>query len=234
MNRVVIIEHHAIVRDALLTMFRNHPLIAIVGAAGSIQDGLPTIEHAKPDLALVGLSLEDGSGIELARVLRRSQSRTRVLIMTAFRDEFSASEALAAGVAGYLLKEQPTADLVSAIETVIRGKTYISPIIAARLRPGILRSNENSPLARLSPRETEVFRLAVAGSDMKDIARRLFISVKTVGIHRTNINRKLNVRTIGGLIRFAAAHGIAIAQHPSPGVSTTSTAAKAGVRATLC
>ncbi|HVZ89340.1 MAG TPA: response regulator transcription factor [Polyangia bacterium] len=218
-TRILIVDDHPIVRDAVASLLSENPKLQIVGATASIRETLPLIEKDAPDLMLVDLSLEDGSGIELALTVRRARLKTRVLVMTAFRDEFSASEALAAGVAGYVLKEQPTADLFAAIEAVSRGGTYVSPIIAARLRSDFPRGNEEGPLTRLSRREREIFRLVVSGSGSKEIASRLFISVKTVDTHRTNINRKLGVRTTASLIRFAAAHGIAIAPNaPSASV----------------
>ncbi len=214
-TRIVIVDDHPIVRDALASLLGEMPDLQIVGVTSSIRETLPLLESATPDLLLVDLSLEDGSGIELARALRRSRLKTRVLIITGFRDEFSAAEALSVGVHGYILKEQPTADLLVAIDTVARGGRYISPLMASRMRTDTSHGTEDRLLGRLSRREREIFRLVVAGSGSKEIASRLFISVKTVDTHRTNINRKLGVRTTASLIRFAAAHGIAIAPRAS-------------------
>jgi DNA-binding NarL/FixJ family response regulator len=214
-TRILIVDDHPIVRDALAALLGETPELQIVGVTASIRETLPLLERTTPDLLLVDLSLEDGSGIELARALRRSRLKTRVLIITGFRDEFSAAEALSVGVHGYILKEQPTADLLVAIETVARGGRYISPLMASRMRTDASSGSEDRLLARLSRREREIFRLVVAGSGSKEIASRLFISVKTVDTHRTNINRKLGVRTTASLIRFAAAHGIAIAPRVS-------------------
>ena len=97
-----------------------------------------------------------------------------------------------------------------------QGGTYISPVISARLRPDTPVENAGG-LNRLSRREREIFRLVVAGRGSKEIASKLFISIKTVDTHRTNINRKLGVRTTASLIRFAAAHGIEIAPVGLPG-----------------
>ncbi|HSY39218.1 MAG TPA: response regulator transcription factor, partial [Polyangia bacterium] len=214
-TRVVIVDDHPIVRDALACLLGESPELQIVGVTASIRETLPLVERTMPDLLLVDLSLEDGSGIELARALRRTRTKTRVLIITGFRDEFAAAEALSVGVHGYILKEQPTADLLVAIDTVARGGRYISPLMASRMRTDTSHGSEDRLLARLSRREREIFRLVVAGSGSKEIASRLFISVKTVDTHRTNINRKLGVRTTASLIRFAAAHGIAIAPRAS-------------------
>lgn len=214
MTRILIVDDHAIVRDALASLLAEKPDLQVVGVASSVRETLALLEHCSADLLLADLSLEDGNAIELVRAVRRLRLKTRVLIMTAFRDEFSASEAMSAGVGGYILKEQPTADLLTAIETVARGATYVSPIIATRMRTETP-SEAGSGLNRLSRREREIFRLVVAGRGSKEIATKLFISIKTVDTHRTNINRKLGVRTTASLIRFAAAHGIEIAPRPS-------------------
>ncbi|HSY40032.1 MAG TPA: response regulator transcription factor [Polyangia bacterium] len=208
MTRLLIIEDQLIVRDALVTLLRSRSDLQIVGVAASIRAGGPLLEQTAPHLLLLDLSLEDGSGLELARMLYRARSKTRVLVMTAFGDEFAAAEAMKFGVAGYFVKEQPTSDLFAAIETVIRGGTYLSPSLAARLSAETP-TDALGPLASLSRREGEIFRLAVLGSSSRELAGRLFISVKTVDSHLLNIARKLGVRTTAGLVRFAAEHGIA-------------------------
>lgn len=210
-TRLLIVDDHLLIRDALARMLSASPGLEIVGAAASIRETLVLWERTAPDLLLVDLWLEDGSGIELTRTLRRSRSKPRVLIVTGFRDRFSAEEALAAGVSGYILKEQPTSDLLAAIEAVSRGRTYISPVISAGLRVDREPKDDDGPLTRLSRRENEIFRRVVVGSSTKEISASLFISAKTVETHRTNINRKLGVRSTAGLLRFAATHGIAIA-----------------------
>jgi DNA-binding NarL/FixJ family response regulator len=208
-TRLLIIEDQLIVRDALVSMLGSRPDLQIVGVAASIRAGGPLLERTEPNLLLLDLSLEDGSGLELARMLHRTRSKTRVLVMTAVGDGFAAAEALKFGVAGYFMKEQPTSDLLAAIEAVIRGGTYMSPALAERLSAD--RSMDRlGPLGSLSRREREIFRLAVLGSTSRELAGRLFISVKTVDSHLLNITRKLGVRTTAGLIRFAAEHGIAI------------------------
>ena len=212
MTRVLVVEDHLIVQEALISLLRTRADLQVIGAAASIRDTIPLLDHAGVDVLLLDLSLEDGSGLELARTLYKARSRTRVLVMTGFGDAFAAKEAMAAGVAGYLLKTQPSADLFGAIDVIRRGGRYVAPTIAAQLRSEDLSPKETSPLESLSRRESEIFRLLVSGTSSRDLARRLFISVKTVETHRTNIARKLGVRTTVDLVRFAAAQGIAIAR----------------------
>jgi DNA-binding NarL/FixJ family response regulator len=207
MTRVLLIEDHLMVRDALVSMLRSRSDLQIVGVAASIRAGIPLLKQTRPDLLLLDLSLEDGNGLELARMLSRARSKTRILVMTAFTDRFAAAEALKFGVAGYFMKEQPTSDFFVAIDTVSRGETYLPPTLVGRL-PGDP-STDDGPLASLSRREREIFRFAVLGSDSRDLAERLFLSVKTIDSHLLNIARKLGVRKTTGLVRFAAEHGIA-------------------------
>jgi DNA-binding NarL/FixJ family response regulator len=218
MTRVLVVDDHEIVRDALAGLFKETPGLEVVGVASSLRDATPLLERTLPDVVVADLSLVDGSALELIRALRRARLKGRVLIITGFSDEFAASEALNAGAAGYVLKTQATAELLEAINTVAAGRQYVAPEIAARLAArGRTEEDRGSQregsqgLERLSPREVEIFRLIVAGCSSKEVARRLCISVKTVETHRTNMNRKLSVRTTADLVRFAAAHGITVA-----------------------
>ena len=212
MIRVLIVDDHPIVRDALATLLGTKPGLEVLGTTASIRETLTFVERSVPDLMLVDLSLQDGSGVQLVPAMRRLRIKTRILILSAFRDEFAVRHALSSGVAGYIFKEQPTSDLVAAIEAVARGERYLPPDIAAELQKKLPGAGGGELLASLTGREHEIFRLVLAGgATTRQIASRLFISVKTVETHKTNINRKLGVRTMAGLIRFAAAQGMTIA-----------------------
>jgi DNA-binding NarL/FixJ family response regulator len=216
MIRVLVVDDHDIVRDALASLLGDVSDFQVVGVASSIRDALPLLDSTRPDIVLADLSLGDGSAVELVRALRRGRMKGRVIVITGFSDEFAAAEALTAGATGYVLKSQPTSELLDAIRTVAEGRKYVAPSLERRLALRSIGGDSTSSngavgLERLSPREVEVFRLVVAGSSSKDVARRLCISVKTVETHRTNMNRKLAVRTTADLVRFAAAHGIAVA-----------------------
>lgn len=222
MIRLLIVDDHPILRDALATLLATKPGLDVVGTTASIRETLAFVDRCVPDVMLVDLSLQDGSGAQLVPAMRRLQIMTRILIVSAFDDEFAVRDALSAGVAGYVVKEQPISDLVAAIEIVANGGTYLAPEVAARLRTKKAGAGNGELLASLTMREREIFRLFLAGAATKQIAGRLFISVKTVDTHRGNINRKLGVRTSADLIRFAAAQGITIAPFapaPDPGLA---------------
>jgi len=216
MIRALVVDDLDFVRDALASLLGDVADFQVVGVASSIRDALPLLDSARPDIVLADLSLGDGSAVELVRALRRGRLKGRVIVITGFSDEFAAAEALTAGATGYVLKSQPTAELLEAIRSVAEGRKYVAPTLERRLAMRSINGDGSGSggavgLERLSPREVEVFRLVVAGSSSKDVARRLCISVKTVETHRTNMNRKLAVRTTADLVRFAAAHGIAVA-----------------------
>jgi two-component system, NarL family, response regulator NreC len=218
MIRLLIVEDHELVRDALATLLGQTPGMNVVGVASGVAAALPLLEREDPDVVLADLSLEDGSAIELVRAARRASRKARVLILTAFSETFVAAEALAAGADGYVLKSQSSAELVEAVAVVAGGNVYVAPSVAAHLPTvsgsALVRGKRGSGLQSLSRREQQVFLQAAAGYSSKEIARRLVISPKTVEAHRTHINRKLAVKTSAQLVRFALAHGIVVTPRP--------------------
>lgn len=198
------------VAKALARLLGSTDRIRVVGTAGTIKAALALIVARRPDVVLADLSLEDGNAIDLLRALKRGGQGIRVLILTGFRHQFSASEAMAAGAAGYVLKYEPTAKLLDAIETVATGGTYVSAAVAPSLRYSRPDLEGGDLLGRLTAREKEIFLLVVGGGEGKAIARHLGVTIKTVDTHRANIHRKLGARTTEELLRFAAAHGIDI------------------------
>jgi two-component system response regulator NreC len=229
MIRMLVVEDHEFVRDALAGLLAEVPGMAVVGAASNLSDAKWLVEQHGPDVVLADLSLGDGSALDLAQWIRRSGLDARMVVVTGFGDTFAAVEALSHGAMGYVLKTQSIGDLLSAIHAVADGRSYVAPEVAAKLpQPsGATRSppvKRSTGLEALSRRECEIFRHAIEGCASGDIARRLCISLKTVEFHRTNINRKLGVRTIADLLRFAVAHGIAIAPRaPEPSDVPTET-----------
>ena len=162
MTRILVVDDHEMVRDAMGELLATIPEYEVVGTAGSLRTALPLLEKTQPDIVLADLSLEDGSGTELVRAVRQAKLKARVLIMTGFRDNFAASEAMKAGVAGYVLKTRPTRELVEAIAVVMKGDRYLSPTIALQV-PEASQSQRAPGFNDLSRREGEIFRLNPKG-----------------------------------------------------------------------
>jgi len=130
MTKIFIVDDHPIVCDVLASMFDGNPAFEVVGRASSIRGTLAAVERCGPDLILIDLSLEDGNGIHLVRALRVRGVDARVLVVTGIQSGVVAEEAFSAGVTGYVLKEQSTTDLLTAIDAVARGETYVAPCLA--------------------------------------------------------------------------------------------------------
>jgi DNA-binding NarL/FixJ family response regulator len=215
MIRILVVEDHELVRDAIAGLLGEAPGMEVVGVASTLEDGKRLLEQHGPDIVLADLSLGDGSALDLVRWLHRSRLSTRIVVITGFSNTFAAVEALADGAMGYVLKAQSITELLVAIRTVADGRSYIAPEVAAKLPAPSARGRSmgvrgSHGLDSLSRREREIFQYAVEGCATAEIARRLCISPKTVEAHRTNMNRKLAVRTTADLVRFAVAHGIAV------------------------
>ena len=138
MIRVLVVDDHDIVRDALASLLGDVADLQVVGVASSIRDALPLLDSARPDIVLADLSLGDGSAVELVRALRRGRLKGRVIVITGFSDEFAAAEALTAGATGYVLKSQPTSELLEAIRTVF------DAIHAADPDPGLVEGSSRA------------------------------------------------------------------------------------------
>lgn len=211
MRRLLIVEDHEIVRDALAGMLRSVHNLQVVGVASGIRDALPMLRELVPDIVLTDLMLDDGSATEIIKRIRRDRLRARVIVLTGLRDLFTANEALAAGAMGYVLKAQPSSELLLAIETVACGRRYIAPKIATQLGAATAAPGATRGLECLTQREAEVLRMIAHGYSNREVASRLNVSTKTIETHRSNMNRKLSLRNTVDLVRFAAVHGIGTA-----------------------
>jgi DNA-binding NarL/FixJ family response regulator len=137
MTRIFIVDDHPILRDFMATMLDRHPSFKVVGMAPSIRETLETVVHCGPDLMLIDLSLQDGSGLQLVRALRHLGIRTPVLIVTGTRNQSVAAEAFAVGAAGYVLKDQSLREFLAAIRAVAKGGTYLAPGVVTSSTVGL-------------------------------------------------------------------------------------------------
>jgi DNA-binding NarL/FixJ family response regulator len=211
--RIAVIDDHILFRQGLKLLLQSDSTLKVVAEASEASQAYPLIAEHQPDLVVLDLTLPGCSGITIIRELSRRQPPPKVLVLTMHASEEYAVQALSAGANGYALKTQDVEQVSLAIREVAEGKTYLAPTLSpsileeARQRQVGDRSVEGR-MGRLSPREREVFDMIIQSYTNREIAKRLFISVKTVETHRANINRKLGVHSAAELIRYAGLHGM--------------------------
>jgi DNA-binding NarL/FixJ family response regulator len=206
--RVLLVEDHRMVREALCEVLKKVPDIEIVGEAGDAREALQQAADLEPDVVVLDIRLPDVNGIEVAARLKDAGSRAKLVALSAFADKRFVTAMLRSGASAYVTKSAAGTELVQAIRAVAAGHGYFSPEIAGALasevrgRPLV---GEAQPLAR---REREVLRLIAEGVRSPAIAEQLHVSVATVEVHRRNIMRKLGLRTVAELTKHAIREGI--------------------------
>ncbi|HTY94356.1 MAG TPA: response regulator transcription factor [Steroidobacteraceae bacterium] len=206
--RVLLVEDHRMVREALREVLTKVTDIEVVGEAGDARDGLEGARLLAPDVIVLDIRLPDLNGMEVAKRLREAGSTAKILALSAFSDKHFVREMLRSGASGYVTKSAAGTELVSAIRAVAGGQGYFSPEIAATL---VADAHQNAvdPLAQpLGRREIQVLRLIAEGSRSAAIADQLQITSATVEVHRRNIMRKLGLRTVAELTKYAIREGI--------------------------
>ena len=205
--RILIVDDHPIVRLGVRQMIAAESSFVICGEADSAAAALEIATTLHPDLALVDLSLDDRSGLELIRALREAAPDVRLLVLSMHDETLFAERALRAGARGYIMKHEAIGGLVQAMKEVLAGRVYLS----ARMSQDVLeRLGRGTPatsdrIGNLTDRELEVFELIGRGLSTAAIADRLAVSIKTIDTYRSNIKSKLSLSDATDLIRFAAA-----------------------------
>jgi DNA-binding NarL/FixJ family response regulator len=210
--RILLADDHTVLRAGLRALLNAELDMEVVGEAG---DGRACIQAAldlKPDVILLDLNMPHCNGLEALAALRQQSPGSRVLILTMHDDAQYLRQALAAGSAGYILKQAADTELLSAIRTVYNGGVFLHPGHTKALLESELGQSASAPadnaLAQLSDREQEVLRLIALGHSNKEIADMLYLSVKTVETYKARVMEKLDVKTRAALVRFALKHGL--------------------------
>jgi DNA-binding NarL/FixJ family response regulator len=203
--RILIVDDHPIVRLGIRQLIAAEADLTICGEAESVAAALASLE-SRPDLAIVDLSLENGSGLDLIRSIKEAAPETRVLVLSMHDEALFAERALRAGAHGYIMKQEAISGLVHAIREVVSGRLFVSKSVSQQL---LQRLGQDAPaaggrLGKLTNRELEVFELIGRGLSTAAIAERLDVSIKTIETYRSNIKTKLDLKDATDLIRFAA------------------------------
>ena len=204
MNRVLIVDDHPLYRQGLRRFIEAQPGLACCGEADSCQSALRAASESKPDLVILDLCLRREDGLELLKNLLGRIPDTRVLVLSQKDESAHAEPALRAGALGYIMKEEATDELLSAVQTVLKGELYVSRRLAAVILKKFLRGVAGDGISdKLSDRELQVFQFLGTGLGTREIAAQLHLSVKTVETHRENIKHKLALIDSPALVRVA-------------------------------
>ena len=203
---ILLADDHALIRQGLKA-FLERQGCRIVGEAADGQEALRSAEKAQPEIAVLDISMPILNGIDAARELKKSSPKTKVILLTQHDEDPYVTDALRAGVKGYVLKSQAADDLVHAIREVSKGSVYLSPQISRAVVDAYLSKTQLSA-DPLSGRERQVLQLVGEGKSTKDIAALLGISVKTAESHRARLMKKLDIHEIASLVRYAIRHGL--------------------------
>lgn len=206
-RRILIVDDHPIVRQGVRHVIEQEADLRVVAEAESAGEALQALQSAKPELAIVDISLKGTDGIELTKWIRAQDERMPILIMSMHDESIYAERVLRAGANGYLMKAEVSENLIGAVRRVLRGEIYLSEKVGQNILhevSGRSTSIEESPMKQLSDRELEVFRLIGQGMGTREIASLLHLSIKTIETYRSHIKDKLGLASATQLVRYAA------------------------------
>jgi DNA-binding NarL/FixJ family response regulator len=202
---VLIVNGHPITRMGLAQLINSQLDLVVCDEAGTAAKALDALNASKPNLVLSEIALHDKSGLELIKDIKAIRPGLPVLVISMQDEAFHAGRALRAGARGYITKHESAEELMNAIRHVLDGNIYVSKRISGHILETSLAGNPvRSSIEQLSDREFEVSELIGQGLSTHDIAKRLYLSVKTVQVHRLNVKRKLHLETSSKLISYAA------------------------------
>jgi two-component system response regulator NreC len=204
--RVVLADDHILVRQGLRSLLEREGF-QIIAEASNGQEALRFAQTLKPDIAVMDITMPILNGLEAARQMSLPSPKTKIILLTQHNEEQYVSEALEAGVKGYVLKSQVASDLVQAIRQVSRGEVYLSPGVSGAVMDAY-RSKSEKPRDPLTTRERQVLQLIAEGKSTKEVAVVLGISVKTAESHRTRLMQKLDIHETASLVLYAVRRGI--------------------------
>ncbi len=211
---MVITDPNEFVRESVACLFEERFGFEIVAQTSRASEAIPAIEEFKPSLYVLDIELPRRSGIELVHELRRRGILVPTIVLTHIADRHTCDSAINSGALAYLLKSDPVDEFKECFGSMKRGRPHISKSLQTGhyldSRPRLAGNHSNDPLEPLSPREREVFHLLADGLQNSQIAKKLFISPRTVETHRARVVRKLGLKTNGEIIRFAIKNGLSM------------------------
>ena len=208
--RIILADDHRIVIEGLRTLLKTE-----FEMVGTVEDGRALMDATKklhPDVVIADISMPLLNGIEAVRQIKKNDPAVRVIFLTMHPDVTYAVEAFNAGASGYVLKHSAPSELVNAIHEVLKGRTYVTPMIAGELIETYKKGDneKNVEISKLTTRQREVLQLLVEGKSAKEVAGILNISTRTVEFHKYKMMEMLSIKTSPELVKFAIKNGIAV------------------------
>lgn len=211
--RILIADDHTVVRSGLRSLFASAPDFSVIGEAVNGEEAVQLASECKPDIVIIDISMPKLSGIEATRIMKKDNPELKVLILTIHESKGYVYQMIRAGANGYVLKNAGKEELFAAVRAVISGEPFFSPgisklIIDEFIERAKSEASQKPPPELLTKREVEILRYIAEGMTNQEIADKLFLSIRTVNTHRTNIMLKLNIHDTARLVRYAIEHGI--------------------------
>lgn len=206
-TRILLADDHAVVRNGFRMILAAQWDMEVVGEAANGREAVDKAIDLQPDVVVLDVTMPELNGIEAARQITKAVPKARILALSMQKDSVYVREMLRAGANGYLLKDSNESDLLSAVRAVANGKGFLSPEVSDAVLDDY-RKHVTNPIDLLSPREREVLQMISESKTNKEIASVLNLSVYTVEAHRGRIMEKLNLHSIGELVRFSIRNGL--------------------------
>lgn len=210
--RILLADDHTVVRDGLRALLEKQPDMQVVAEAADGRESIRLAEEQAPDVVVMDIAMPNMNGIEATRRILAGNPRTAVVILSMHQDESYVLRSLKAGAKGYLLKDSLRSDVIDAIRSVARGRSFLTRKVSRILQEDYVRELERRGLEDsydlLTEREREILQLVAEGNTNKEVANLLNVSPTTVETHRTHILQKLSLHSIPDLILYAVRKGI--------------------------
>ena len=207
-SRILLADDHQLMLEGLKSLLGGE-----FEVIGSVRDGRTLVDQAAtlhPDVIVADISMPGLNGIEATRQIKKTDKNIKIVILTMHPDVGYAADAFEAGASGLVLKHSASSELITAIHAVLKGQTYVTPLIAGDLFRNYQEggAQERDLLKKISPRQREILQLLAEGKSSKEIAAVLDLSARTVEFHKYRMMEQLKIKTSAGLVRFAVKHGI--------------------------
>ena len=219
--KILLTDDHTLFRQGIRTLLSAETDLEVVGESGNAMDAVALAQQVRPDVILMDIGMPGMSSFEATRLIRKDRPDTKVVFLSMYDDDDYLAECVEMGASGYVLKDSPAEQLVTAIREVARGGSYLSPRLLTRLVDDLRSQNRGQPrqprFGTLTKREREILKLLAEGKSVKEIAGVFILSVKTVEAHKFNLMRKLDIHNKAQLVQYAIQKKIIRLQEPAFG-----------------